>query len=103
MFSVAQALPGWAGQGSEFLKFDPAGSKPSFLFLGKHAWDSHPATVIHLTLGSSLSFYSIKVGTGHQGWSQADSTFKAPDQQSFALNALGTGQCLPAPGPQGSF
>lgn len=102
MVSVAQALPGWAGQqGSDFLKFDPIGWKPSFLSLGKHAWD--PATIIHLTPGSSLSFYSFKVGTGHQGWSWADLSFKALDQQSFALNALGTGQYPPAPGPQGSF
>lgn len=64
--SVAQAFAGWAGQGQpDSLKFDPAGWKPSFLSLGKHALD--PATIYHLIPGFSLSFYNWKVGTRHQG------------------------------------
>lgn len=51
---------GKAGQVSGSLKFDPVGWKPSSLSLGKHAWD--PATVRHLTAGSSLSFCSWGLG-----------------------------------------
>lgn len=56
---------GRAGPASDSLKFDPAGWKPSFLSLGKHAWD--PATIYHFIPGFSLSFYNWKMGTRHQG------------------------------------
>ena len=52
---------GKAGQVSGSLKFDPVGWEPRALPLGKLAWD--PATVCHLTPGSSLSFYSWGLGS----------------------------------------